>query len=172
MAQGLNYLRVTGIGFRSVIERLLSVALFPFLLSVLSAIACYGASAGPSLGLYLGGLVLVTLLFPPFCMAEESIGDRLIASGAVVIGVSTVWFIGMWHSQTLLLEWAQCTLVLEAYAIALAGLAAALRLARCSAVVSAALSVIVGLAWLTWPIWLSRTWDGESSAAGVARLVM
>jgi hypothetical protein len=49
------------------------------------------------------------------------------------------------------------------------GLSAALRAIRVSATVSAALAVVVGLAWLTWPIWLSRSWDGEASAPAVAR---
>jgi hypothetical protein len=33
--------------------------------------------------------------------------------------------------------------------------------------VSAALTVIVALAWLTWPIWLSRAFDGDASAGWV-----
>jgi hypothetical protein len=69
-------------------------------------------------------------------------------------------------------EWGASSAVLLAYAIALAGIVMALPLLRLSAIVSAALTVVLGLAWLTWPIWLSRTWSGEASAAWVNRLVI
>jgi hypothetical protein len=105
-------------------------------------------------------------------MAEQTSIDRLNTSAAIVLATSTVWLFGKFHSETFLSEWSMCTIILEGYAIALTGLAAGLRLAKLPAIPAAALSVIIGLAWLTWPIWLSRTWDGESSAAGVARLVM
>jgi len=171
MPEDLEYRNAPPIDISSVTKHFLSVALFPFLLTLLSAIACYG-STGPSLGLYIAGLVLATLLLPAFSMAEQTILDRLIAATAVVVPISAVWLFGKFHSETYLREWGKSTLVLEAYAIALVGLAAGLRWAKFPAIAAAALSVFIGLAWLTWPIWLSRTWDGESSAAGVARLVM
>src|SRR5438094_751127 len=34
------------------------------------------------------------------------------------------------------------------------------------------MSVTLALLWMTWPIWLSPTWKGEESTAGVARLVV
>jgi hypothetical protein len=155
----------------SVIRLLLSVALFPFLLTLLSAFACYSV-AGPSLGLFIGGLVLVTLIVPIVSMAEARILDRLIASAAVVCALVLVWLIATFNSETYIREWIGCSIILASYAILLAALPSGLRLVRCSPVVSAALTVTVGLFWLTWPIWLSRTWNGSDSEAGVARLVL
>jgi hypothetical protein len=179
----------------SVIRRLLSVALFPLILGLLSATACYIA-AGPSLGLFLAGVVLVSFIVPPICMAEPKTSNRLLAVGVFVSGIIIIWLIasirsntpvagmtsasdvrspgwelwrgnGVWSS-----EWALASVILLSYALALAGLSAGLRLVRCSAIVSAALTVILALAWLTWPIYMSRTWDGESSEAAVDRLIV
>jgi hypothetical protein len=154
----------------SVIRRLLSVTAFSLLMGLVSAILCYWA-AGASLGLFLGGLFVVTILTPAVTMAEVG-WDRLIGVGAVVVSVSGVWLVGTFHSEAYVSEWVFCSVVLEAYAIGLAGLAAGLRWARCSAVVAAGVTVIAGLVWMTWPIWLSPTWNGSDSEAGVARLVM
>lgn len=155
----------------SVIRTLLSAAPFPFVISLLSAIACYWAG-GASLGLFICGLVLVTIIVPIVSMAEQSILNRLVATAFVVFAISIVWLFGIMHNETWVKEWLGSMFVLDAYAIALVGLVSGLRAVRCSSVVSAALSVIVGLFWLTWPIWLSRTWNGEESAPGVERLVL
>ncbi|HEY7118968.1 MAG TPA: hypothetical protein VH475_20425 [Tepidisphaeraceae bacterium] len=150
----------------SVIRRLLSVAAFPLGLSAVAAIACYLA-AGPTLGLMLGSLFMVTLLAPSLTLADEAMSDRLLVLVAIVLPVWVTWFVATLRSETHLSEWAACCLSIGAYAAALAGLASALRWCRLSAIVSAALTVIVGLAWLTWPIWLSRTFDGEASSGWV-----
>jgi hypothetical protein len=155
----------------SATRRLVSVIAFPFLLSLAAAIACY-LSAGPTLGLFLGGLLMVTLLVPPLVMAEETLVNRLIAIGVSVTPFAVVWLFGAIHCDTRLTEWFACVFVLLAYAISLGGVSVGLRLIRCPAIASAALSVIAGLAWMTWPIWLSPTWKGGESEAGVARLVV
>ena len=155
----------------SVIRRLLSVALFPFLIALLSAIACYWAS-GNSFGLFIGGLVVVTIIVPIVSMAEALIVNRLVATAFVLCPICAVWLLGTSRAEIYVHEWFGSVLILAGYAIGLVGLAAGLRIARCSSVVSAAVSVIVGLLWLTSPIWLSVTWNGSDSEAGVARLVM
>lgn len=155
----------------SVIRRLLSVVLFPFLVALLSAIACY-LVAGPSLGIFLGGLLLITFLVPPLAMAEASVINRLLAVGIFALTIVAIWLYAAIRSETKVIEWAGASTVLLAFAIALAGLASGLRLARCSPIVAATITVILAIAWLTWPIYMSRTWDGESSEAGVDRLIV
>lgn len=152
----------------SVSRRILSAGLFPFLLSSVSAVACYVAG-GASFGLFLGGVLFVTLIVPPLVMAEDLSANRLIVLGAVLSPVSVAWLIGGLGSDVRVGEWISCVLILSAYAGGLAGIAAGLRLARCGPSVAAGLSVVAGLCWLTWPIWLSQTWHGEDSAPAVSR---
>jgi hypothetical protein len=155
----------------SATRRILSAALYPFILSAIAAVACY-LSAGPTLGLFLGGLVMVSILTPPLILAEEQSTHRLLALGAIIVPFILIWLLAPIRSETRISEWLESSIVLIAYATALAGLSAGLRLARLSAALSAALTVTLALLWMTWPIWLSPTWNGEESTAGVARLVV
>src|SRR5438105_1870832 len=155
----------------SVTRRILSAALVPFILSAIAAVACY-LSAGPTLGLFLGGLTMVSIVTPPLIVAEEQSTNRLIALGAIIVPFILIWLLAPMRSETHISEWLGCSIVLIAYATALAGLSVGLRLARLSATLSAALTVTLALLWMTWPIWLSPTWKGEESTAGVARLVV
>jgi hypothetical protein len=152
-------------------RRLLSVALAPLIFAVIGGWACY-ASAGASLGLFLAVPIIVTLLAPPLTVAEGSTANRLIVLGAIVGPLCLFWLPAIFHGDVRFAEWLASCLVMIAYAAALAGLSAALCLATRSAIVSAALSVIVGLVWLTWPIWASRTWNAGASEAAVARGVV
>jgi len=152
----------------SAIRHFLSVALPPLLLSALAAIGISWA-AGWSLGTFLGGLLLTTALVPPATVAHDNLRDRLTCLTMTVTPIIILWLIATCQTETLFREWLGCTAVLITYATALAGLATTFRTIRLSATVSAALTIVLGLAWLTWPIWLSRTWDGESSEPTVAR---
>jgi hypothetical protein len=49
----------------------------------------------------------------------------------------------------------QAVLVLAAYSMAIGGIALVLARAGCPVIFAAATAVVLGLAWLTWPIWLS-----------------
>jgi hypothetical protein len=155
----------------SATRRLLSAGLPALILGILSAGLCY-LSAGASLGLFLGGLLMATILIAPLTVADERLGDRMIALAGVTLPIAVAWLIGTFKSQTYIGEWAACCALLITYGLALAGVSAALRVVRLPALAAAALTVTLGLAWMTWPIWLSRAWDGEASAAGVARLVV
>jgi hypothetical protein len=156
----------------SVTRRLLSVALAPLIFSLIGGVACY-ASAGPSLGLFLGGLIIVTLLVPPLTLSESPTANRLIILGSIILPLCAIWlfatFLSVPEQRPRISEWLAACAILIAYAIALAGLSATLRLTTRSAIPSAALTVIIGLAWLTWPIWASSTWSGGASETAVAR---
>ena len=154
----------------SVIRRLLSVAVAPFLLGILAAAMCY-VSAGPTLGVFLGPLVFVTILVPPLAMAEEVSVNRLIALTALLLPFCLMWILVRTRAEVLAGECLASSVVLVAYAVALLGLSVGLRMLRLPALASAALSVTAGLVWLTWPIWASRTWHGGDSEASVGRVV-
>jgi hypothetical protein len=156
----------------SVTRRLLSVALAPLFFSLIGGIACY-ASAGPTLGLFLGGLIIVTLLVPPLTLAEPLSANRLIIVSAILLPLCAIWLLASFmpdpEQRTRITEWLAACAILIAYGIALAGLSAIFRLTIRFAIPSAALTVIIGLAWLTWPIWASSTWSGGASEPAVAR---
>lgn len=151
-------------------RRLLSAALPPLLLSVVAAVtlACV---CGGTVGVFIGSVLVVTLLVPPTILASSHLPHRLLALLLSVIPLGVVWLITAGQTKTSLGEWGSSTTVLVSYAVALAGLAVVIRAARLSVTVSAAMTVVLGLVWLTWPIWLSRAWDGEASAIWVNRLV-
>ncbi len=156
----------------SVTRRLLSVALAPLLFVMIGGVACY-ASAGNSLGLYLGVLIVLTLLIPPLTLTESLSANCLIVLGAILLPLCVVCLLPTILSdpeqRPLISEWLAVCLLVIAYATALAGLSAILRLATRSAILSAALTVTIGLTWMTWPIWASSTWKGGESEAAVAR---
>ena len=150
--------------------RVLSAGLAPLLLSVLSAVGCY-MSAGATLGVFHGGVVIVTLLVPPLILASDGWRTR----GATLVGIVLpfwgVWLYVKFRSDTYLGEWLACCVVLAAYATALAGLSLGLRRARLPGLSCCAIVTVIGLAWLTWPIWMSRTWDGAASARTIAPFI-
>ena len=150
-------------------RQILSVALPPLVLSAMSgaALAC---ASGWNLGIFIGGLLLTTLLLPPILLATDRPIHRVIAFLAAVNPIALTFGIAWWRSDMWARELASSLGILIGYAIALAGFTCALRSIRLSATVSAAVAVLVGLAWLTCPIWLSRTWNGEASANWVGKL--
>lgn len=155
-----------GLSNRTVSD-LLRAAAAPFALALLAGIACYLAG-GPTLGLFFGPILFASILAPPLVLAERDLIGRLFVAGAIIDGIAVVWLAAVIFSPTTLLQWLTCYLVLIAWVAALWGVAAALdRLLRL-ALAAQAVTVILALAWLTWPVWLSP-WligrDGASIAA-------
>src|SRR5688572_25005674 len=143
----------------SVIRSLLSVGLTPLLLSVASAIGCY-LSAGPTLGTFVGGVVMVGLLTPALVLTADNWRTRGIVLLTILVPFWATWLWTTFRTDTRLIEWLACCLVLSAWAAAMAALSAAFRAARLPALASSTIVTLAGVAWLTWPIWMSRTWDG------------
>src|SRR5712691_8392911 len=102
-------------------RRILSATLYPFILSAIAAVVCY-LSAGPTLGLFLGALIMVSILTPPLILAEEGSTNRLIVLGAIVVPFILIWMVAPMRSETRISEWIECSIVLIACATALAGL--------------------------------------------------
>src|SRR6266568_2645166 len=89
----------------------LSAIVFPFILSAIAAIGCY-LSAGPTLGLFLGGLIMLTILPPPLILAEEQLTNRLIVLGAIIVPFILIWMLAPMRSETRISEWLESSIVL------------------------------------------------------------
>src|SRR5687768_13569680 len=134
---------------------LLLVILPALALAVLLTAACYLA-AGPSLGLFVGGLFVATLLAPPLVLWRDDGRDRVMIAASIVDGVALVWLAAVLTPETTFAHWLAAYVLLAAYVAALCGIALALRRARFSDVAAAVVTVTLAFAWLTWPVWLSR----------------
>ena len=138
---------------------LLKLAAAPFILSAAATALCFAAT-GNSLGGYLGPFALVAMMLPPLLASERDRLRALIIAASVVDGVGVVWLLAALASQTTLLQWLACYVVMASYAWALCGLCRALR--------SGAIVTCLALAWLTWPVWMSP-WVTERAVAWLAR---
>jgi hypothetical protein len=129
----------------------------PLVLVIAAALLCGGLTAlcgvsHSALAVAFGGLLAVTIALPPLAVASDRWLAAIWVSVASVCAVIVVWLsLSVTWSQ-----WWDCVLVVVSFAFALAGGAMALRVMRVPAIVSAAVVVIVSLAWLSWPVWLSR----------------
>jgi hypothetical protein len=123
------------------------------------------------LGLFLGGLGVVTLIGPALVLAEPTAARRGWAFAGMVIGVSAVWWWGGRRAEVTPAEWLACAAVACAYAAAIVGVGGALERLRMNAVLASAISVVLGCAWLTWPIWMAPWLSGGRGERIVAALV-
>lgn len=124
------------------------------LISASVTLWCWHAT-GAGLGLYLGAILLATLYTPALVLAETS-RAMWVPVAAIAITAALVLLISNGTADISALEWLRCSIVLAAYVWALAGVAVLLSVVRLSAPFAAALTVFVGLLWLTWPVWLSH----------------
>jgi hypothetical protein len=139
-------------------------------LSLVASCLCYRAT-GPTLGLFFGPILLATFLVPPLVLAhEESPLSQALAVAGVALGVLPVWLYaallndpdGQPHATPA--DVLRCLPVLAAYALALAGIAAALsRVPRTPAALASFVTMLLGIAWLTWPVWLSAWLPGKDA---------
>jgi hypothetical protein len=114
------------------------------------------ATLGGSLGVFLAGIAVVTVLGP------------FVPRGVwgVVGVVAAAWLVTVVRGQVRFVDWFEAVVLLTAYAAAVAGLASVMRWDGAAGVV-----VVVGLLWLTWPFWMSSFFRGADSEHIVAALV-
>jgi hypothetical protein len=124
------------------------------LLAILTTALCRTA-AGISLGLFFGGVLFATLLVPPLTAGEEAPWRRLAIPCCVTLGTIAVWLTTL-GDLLRFTQWLSCSVALLAYALALGGVCGALISSRVNALVAAAVVTVLGLLWLTWPMWLSH----------------
>jgi len=118
-----------------------------------AAMCCW--VAGPSLGLFIGGVMLAAIVVPPLALKKASWKSRFFAVVAAVDGIGLVWLTAMFQGQIQLFEWVWCFLVLAAFAFAIAGLAWCCASAGIHPIVSSAIAMVIALGWLAWPVWFS-----------------
>jgi hypothetical protein len=123
------------------------------LISIGATLWCWWAVGG-ALGLFLGAILLLTLYMPGLSLAGHS-ALRWIAPVAASAGVGLVWLFAISGADVTWGEWVRCCLVLGAYAWCLTGFVVLLSAARIPAALSAGITLLLGLLWLTWPVWLS-----------------
>ena len=136
--------------------------LVPFILGLGIAISCYIAS-GVSLGLFFGPVLLITFAASPLALRGAP-NKRLLTCVALTFGIWIFWLLAAHLSAMNLLR---CGLVLFSYITALAGGAALIERLRIGPVFASAIMVLLGTAWLTWPVWLCTWLDGPHAEAVV-----
>ena len=114
-------------------------------------------TAGPTLGLFIGGLFAVTILVPPLAASRTK---SVPSAAAALLGVTLVWTLATlrgapWGAIDLL----RTTACLVAFTLAIVGLLRGLRAARVEPTVGGAVVLAAGLAWLALPVWLSPWLD-------------
>ncbi|MGH7176140.1 MAG: hypothetical protein ACREJC_02060 [Tepidisphaeraceae bacterium] len=107
-----------------------------------------------------GGILLASILTPALSPGSASLLPKLLTAGVVVDGIGIVWLIVAFCTQITLLQWLLCYLVLVAYSLALLGVTCAL--SRLGATIASAITTLIALAWLTWPIWLASHLGGAA----------
>lgn len=134
--------------------------------SLTASAACWWAARG-SLGLFFGGLFIVTFLMPAGVLEQPKLLRALGGAGAVVAPVAVFWLGAVITNSATPDQWGQATIVLLAYALAIGGIALGLARIGLPPIFGAAIAIVIGLAWLTWPVWLS----GISQGGGMDRLI-
>ncbi len=135
-------------------------AVAPFLLMAAASLACYVA-AGASTGLFLGSLALITMVIPPIVGGERRLGAQAAAASGAILGTALIWIIAASNPALSASQIARCLVVLGGYVFALWGITRMLIRVRISATAASATVVLIGFAWLTWPIWLSHWLPGH-----------
>jgi hypothetical protein len=131
--------------------------------------ACWWA-AGPSLGLFFGGLFVATFLTPAGVLSRYLAGSiaGLVAELAPVAGI---WLISIFRTSDTAGQLAQAGVVLVAYALAIGGIALILARIGIPQIFAAAAAIALGLAWLTWPVWLAPALVRGGYDASIQNLV-
>ena len=154
----------------------MAVSAMPAKLSILAAFAigliCASAlnlSAGHSLGFYLGAVALAAIVIPPIAAMQERLRDSVLVAGSVIDGIGIVWLIAALMTAVTIGQWFAAYMALLSFGLALWALTMLLRHAL-AATLAAAIVVILAVAWLSWPVWLSPWLGGRVGEALVAWL--
>lgn len=99
-------------------------------------------------------------------LVEMSLPRHLVVAAAITDGVGVVWLLSVFFSNVTVPQWLGCYLILAVYVFSLWGLARGLSSLTCAPVAAAMATIIIGLLWLTWPIWLSP-WMNQTLVNGL-----
>ena len=143
----------------------LLVALAPLLLSFGAGVACY-LVVGANSATFFGAVVIVALLTPPLVLAYDDRARQAVVATCVADGAGLALLPTVADPYVTLLDWVRAYLLLCAFAAALWGVAALLTRLRITPVLASALTVVLALAWLAWPVWLSPWLAGRERLVG------
>lgn len=129
-------------------------ALPALLFSFAAGVVCYSA-VGATTGLFFGSVAIVALLTPPLVAHYSDRVRQLVVASSVVDGVAIVLLFATTDPYVTLLDWVRAYLLLAAFGAALWGVAFRLTRLRVAPVFASAITVVLALAWLAWPVWLS-----------------
>jgi hypothetical protein len=115
--------------------------------------ACWWA-AGPSLGLFFGGLFVVTFLTPAGVLADH-LSWSIAGFFVVIVPVAAGWLCTALKTPNTPVQLGEAILVLVAYSLAIAGIALLVARIGIPKLFASAAAIVLGLAWLTWPVWLA-----------------
>lgn len=138
---------------RVAIHPLISSFLPAFLISIAAGAWCRGA-VGPTLGLFLGSLLMTSLIAPPLALAR-GIRKSWVPACGVFLGMALVWAASLSAADVTVFEWLRCCLVLATFIVGLAGMTTLLSALGMPRSPAAAVTILLSLLWLSWPVWLS-----------------
>ncbi len=141
-------------------------SVFLLAVSAVATLACYLA-AGATLGLFLGGFFVATFLVPAAAVTSGKLIHVLDGAAAIVIGIGMIWLVAVIKSAASGAEWLLVVLTLASYALALAGLGRMLARLGINHVMVNAAGILIGFAWLTWPVWLAPHLGGSDRAVNI-----
>ncbi|MGA2501909.1 MAG: hypothetical protein ABSH20_29555 [Tepidisphaeraceae bacterium] len=152
-------------------------ALVPALLGLGGGMAVI-AAVPPSLGTLLGGLAASTAMMPGLVAAQHRWLDRLLAVVCFTVPLAAAWLQLVNRDLLQAGEWILASFVLLAYGGGIGGLTCLLRMLAAQATkgrecgtMAAAVTVVAGVLWLSWPIWMAPWLSGPAGEKTVARLV-
>lgn len=134
-------------------------------LGLICGAACSFA-AGPTAGLFFGGVAMATLIAPPLLAGETVRWRQAFVAASVVDGVALPWLLAVSDPAVSILDWVRAYLLLAADVLALWGLLSLLVSLRIAPLFASAIVVVLGMAWLAWPVWLSPWLAGRQTLVG------
>jgi hypothetical protein len=127
--------------------------------------------SGVSLGPAIAGFFAVTLVLPPLTAGRAALAERLMILAAAVAPVAIAWLHLIGPAAATVFQWLGLSILLAAYAAALVGIVYLLERLKIPPLLASALTVLLALAWLTWPVWLSPYLSQHGSAQLAGALV-
>lgn len=120
-------------------------------LSLVAAVACRLAG-GDSLGAFVGPLLFAAILTPPLALMESRRRGQALVCVGMIAAIAGVWTAG----GLTLFQWARCVAVLTSWVVACWGAAVLFLWMVRSEVFASAITIVLCLLWLSWPVWMSR----------------
>jgi len=116
-------------------------------------------------------LFAITLVLPPLSAGLTGLPARLAVLGCCAGAVAATWMALVRPDAATIGEWCVISMVMACYGTALAGIVALLDRIRIAPPLSSGIAIIMGVAWLTWPVWLSP-WMAMSASESIINILV